>query len=115
MRRILVAALAGLLAAALAPAGGARASLLPEPLLSGVRAVPPRPAPPAFPGLTPRQPALTLPARPGATAAGGRQRQSLSSALALGLPGLDTVGGEPITHQLDPHTLCDFVLVEHRE
>jgi hypothetical protein len=93
MRRILVAALAGLLAAALAPAGGARASLLPEPLLSGVQGVLPRPALPALPGLPPRLPALTLPARLGATATGGRQRQSLSSALALGLPGLDAVGG----------------------
>ncbi|HEY0408983.1 MAG TPA: hypothetical protein VGE42_01820, partial [Candidatus Dormibacteraeota bacterium] len=94
MRRILVAALAGLLAAALAPAGGARASLLPEPPLSGAQGVLPRPAPPALPGPTPRLPALALPARPGAAAAAERHRQSLSSALALGLPGLDPVGGE---------------------
>ncbi|HEY2703316.1 MAG TPA: sialidase family protein [Candidatus Dormibacteraeota bacterium] len=93
MRRILVAALAGLLAAALAPAGGAGASLLPEPLLSGVQGALPRPALPALPGLTPQLPALTLPAGLGAAAPGGRQRQSLSSALALGLPGLDAVGG----------------------
>ena len=92
MRRILVAALAGLLTAALAPVGGARASLLPvPPTLRTPGALPAVPAPPR---LVP-PPAAHVPAAPAAVshAGTGPHRQSLSSALALGLPGLDALAG----------------------
>ena len=91
MRRILVADLAGLLTAALAPVGGARASLLPvPPILRTPGALPVVPAPPR---LVP-PPAARVPAPAAVIHAGtGPHRQSLSSALALGLPGLDALAG----------------------
>lgn len=89
MRRILVAALAGVLAAALAPGGGARASLRLDPAVPALPGLPAGAGAPAGSAPAPSQPAPR-----GATAASQRHRQSLSSALAMGLGGLDEIGGE---------------------